>query len=90
MTSLTSPSILRRVVDAWQHSGSFVIRFSPATNLPAGLVSGRAEHVATGKTIRFASMGELVNFMNTVLGEVRRNFEQADTLVEEILPPPAR
>jgi hypothetical protein len=39
--------------------------------------------------IRFASMGELVNFMNTVLDEVRRNFEQADTLVEEILPPPA-
>jgi hypothetical protein len=87
MTDLTLALILRRVTDVWQHSGSFVIRFSRATDPCTRRVSGRAEHVATGKMIRFASMEELVKFMTKVLEEVRLNFEQADTLIEEILPP---
>lgn len=86
MTGLTLTLILCRMADAWQHSRSFVVRFSPTTNLAAREVSGRAEHVATGKMIRFASMEELINFMTTVLEEVRRNFEQADTVTEEIPP----
>ena len=87
MTTFTLALILCRMTDVWQHSRSFVVRFSPLTNLAAREVSGRAEHVATGKMIRFASMEELVNFMSTVLEDVRRNFEHADTLIEEIPPP---
>ena len=86
MTRLNIACILCLMTNVWQHSRSFVVQFSQATNLGNSQISGRAEHVATGKRIRFSSMEELVNFMTTVLEEVRRNFEEADTMIEEIPP----
>lgn len=74
------------MMDVWQHSGSFVIRFTD-TNPRTRQFFGRVEHVATGKTLRFDSMPALIDFMTGVLTEVRANFEQADTLAEEFPKP---
>jgi hypothetical protein len=75
------------MADVWQHSGSFVIRFNPITNPVAKRFSGRVEHVATGKMLRFESMDELTAFMTSVLTEVRSRMEQADTLADFFQPP---
>jgi len=75
------------MTDGWQHSGSFVVRFSPVTNPRGQRFYGRVEHVATGKMLRFSSMEDMVNFMNGILIEVRDKFEAADTLVEELPQP---
>jgi hypothetical protein len=76
------------MADSWQHSGSFVIRFNPITNPIAKRFSGRVEHVATGKMLRFESMEALTAFMTEVLTEVRSKLEQADTLAEDFFSPP--
>jgi hypothetical protein len=76
------------MADSWQHSGSFVIRFNPITHPIAKRFSGRVEHVATGKMLRFESMEELTAFMTAVLTEVRTRLEQADTLAEDVFKPP--
>ena len=74
------------MTNVWQHSRSFVVQFSQTVNVGESVMSGRAEHVASGKRIRFDSMEQLVNFMTAVLEEVRRDFEQADTVIEELAP----
>ena len=70
--------------DGWQHSGAFVIRFSPNTNPRLQRFCGRVEHVASGRVVRFDSAKDLFQFMERTLQEVRDRFEQADTLAEEL------
>ena len=71
------------MVDGWQHSGAFVIRFSPNTDPKLERFCGRAEHVASGEILRFTSQGELFEFMSRILEGVREKFERADTLAED-------
>jgi hypothetical protein len=70
------------MVDGWQHSGAFVIRFSPNTNPKLERFCGRVEHVASGEILRFTSYEELLEFMTRILEGVREKFERADTLAE--------
>lgn len=72
----------------WQHRRSFVIKFSPDTNPEDGRFIGRVEHVASGETTRFESSDALVSFLNDVLKKVRLEFQQEDTLAQEV--PPAK
>jgi hypothetical protein len=74
-------------MNEWQHKGSFVIKFRPETDPVAGRLDGRIEHVASGQTVRFRSFEELVGFLQRVLKEVRDEFQQADTMAEELLTP---
>ena len=50
--------------------GAFVVQFLTGTDLDAGAVSGRVEHVASGRTARFASIDELLRFFHDVLGRL--------------------
>jgi len=72
------------MMNGWQHKGSFVIRFFPNTDPDSGRISGQIEHVASGQSTRFESQEELWIFLHRVLRRVRDEFQQADTLAEEI------
>jgi len=74
-------------MNEWQHKGSFVIKFRPETDPVQGRLDGRIEHVASGQTIRFRSFEELVEFLQRVLKQVREEFQQADTIAEEVPTP---
>lgn len=82
MTQLAGVSILQHTMNGWQHKRSFVIRFRPETDPDAGVIDGRIEHVASGKTTRFTSFEELEDFLNRVLKVVRKEFQEADTLAD--------
>ena len=71
-------------MSGWQHKGSFVIKFGSETNAAAGKFLGRIEHVGSGQSIRFDSLDQLLEFLRRILKEVRDEFQQADTLAEEV------
>lgn len=48
--------------------GAFVVQFEAGTDLTAGPVGGRVEHVQSGRAAQFASVDELLRFVGTVLG----------------------
>lgn len=49
---------------------AFVVHLLPEVgDSPASGVSGRVEHVATGKALRFGSSTELLEFMHRVVAE---------------------
>ena len=73
------------MINGWQHKGSFVIKFFPNTDPDGGKFYGRIEHVASGQTIRFESQEDLLTFLHNVLRWVRIEFQQADTLAEEVI-----
>jgi hypothetical protein len=50
---------------------AFVIQFHADTELGAGPVSGRVEHVVSGQATAFSSLEVLLAFMDRVLREVR-------------------
>lgn len=52
--------------------GAFVVQFEAGTDLGAGSVGGRVEHVQTGRAAQFASLDELLGFVGTVLAQVER------------------
>jgi hypothetical protein len=52
-----------------QHAGAFVVRFAEGTNFNTGQVTGRVDHVASGRTTRFATVTELLAFIASVLAE---------------------
>ena len=72
------------MIRGWQHKGSFVLKFKPETDVVSGKFEGRIEHVGSGETIRFASPEELVAFLYRVMKDVHTEFQQAETLAEEI------
>jgi hypothetical protein len=54
-----------------RHAGAFVVQFTAATDFSAGLVEGRAEHVASGRAVRFDSAEALLAFVARVLEDIR-------------------
>ncbi|MEP4147629.1 MAG: hypothetical protein ABJL54_10430 [Halioglobus sp.] len=46
---------------------TFLLRFSDATEPEAGIYHGRVEHLSTGKTARFTSIPEVVEFTSSVM-----------------------
>jgi len=74
------------MTSGWQHKGSFVIKFKSETDPDAERFQGRIEHVATSRIAQFESLEEMLRFLRKVLRDVRFEFQQADTLTEEITP----
>jgi hypothetical protein len=62
------------VVSELRPEGAFVVEF----RLDAGL-TGRVEHIVSGRAARFESEGELLAFVRTVLGPSTEPMEQEDT-----------
>ena len=52
---------------------AFLIRYSAASNLEGGDVSGRVEHVDSGHATRFRSREELERFIIGVLRELAQD-----------------
>lgn len=50
---------------------AFVVQFGPATQVDAGQVEGRVEHLVSRQATRFHSLEALLAFIARVLREVR-------------------
>ena len=48
---------------------TFLLRFSDATQPQAGIYHGRVEHIDTGKTTRFDSFPEVIEFASEIMAE---------------------
>lgn len=46
---------------------TFLLRFSDATRPESGVYHGRVEHLGTGKTARFTSFPEIIEFAGEVM-----------------------
>ena len=44
----------------FNHAGAFVVQFRTPTDFERGRVEGRVEHIASGRTARFASTRQLL------------------------------
>ncbi len=49
---------------------AFVVQFGRDTDVDAGRIAGRVEHVVSRKMAHFQSLNDLVTFMTAVLREV--------------------
>ena len=58
-------------MEEWQYKAAFVVQFRLEMDIEAGQFEGRVEHVASSKSARFHSLGELLSFIAKVLAEVR-------------------
>lgn len=52
---------------AWK---AFVVQFTREADVPAGIFSGRVEHLNSGRRARFASSAELVTLLERFLAEI--------------------
>ena len=59
------------MIHDWQRKAAFVVKFLPETDIEAGRLEGRVEHVASFKSLRFHSLEELLGFIASVLKEAR-------------------
>ena len=60
-------------MEGWQHKSAFVIQLRRETDIEAGRFEGRVEHVASTRAARFHSVDQLLDFIATVLTEVRKS-----------------
>jgi len=58
---------------------AFVVQFGPATQVDAGQVEGRVEHLVSRQATRFQSLEALLAFINRVLREVRDAHSTAES-----------
>jgi hypothetical protein len=58
-------------VGTWQSQAAFVVQFREDTDLRAGLLEGKVEHIASYESARFHSVEELLGFMARVLDGIR-------------------
>jgi hypothetical protein len=53
----------------WQSRAAFVIQFREGTDIEAGRLEGKVEHIASFKASRFQSLDELLAFVARILAE---------------------
>jgi hypothetical protein len=58
-------------MEAWQSQAAFVVHFRENTDIQAGRLDGKVEHIASYKSARFHSADELLAFIARVLTEIR-------------------
>lgn len=58
-------------MEGWQSRAAFVIQLRESTDVEAGKVEGRIEHIASYRSARFQSADEMFAFIARVLNEVR-------------------
>lgn len=63
-------------MEQWQSAGAFVVQFRPETDIPAGRLAGKVEHIASYKATRFNSIDELLAFIAAVLNDVKANAQE--------------
>ena len=58
-------------MEGWQSKAAFVIQFRESTDIEAGRVEGKIEHISSYQAVRFQSVEELLAFVARVLGTIR-------------------
>jgi hypothetical protein len=58
-------------MDGWQSKAAFVIQFRESTDIDAGRVEGKIEHISSYQSARFQSVEELLAFVARVLAAIR-------------------
>lgn len=62
----------RALMEGWQYKAAFVIQFRADTNIEAGQIAGRVEHVASCRSMRFETLDELFQFIERILSELKK------------------
>jgi len=60
------------VMTDWPYTGAFVLQLGPGTDLAAGRLEGRLEHVASTRSARFSSVDELLAALRDMLAAADR------------------
>ena len=71
MTGTLRPVIVVLDMENWQSAGAFVVQFRPETDVRAGRLEGRVEHIASYRAARFSSLDELLAFVAGVLSDLK-------------------
>jgi hypothetical protein len=58
-------------MERWQSKAAFVIQFRESTDIEAGRVEGKIEHISSYQSARFQSVEELLAFVARVLATIR-------------------
>jgi hypothetical protein len=58
-------------MDGWQSKAAFVIQFRESTDIDAGRLEGKIEHISSYQSARFQSVEELLAFVARVLAAIR-------------------
>jgi hypothetical protein len=58
-------------MDGWQSKAAFVIQFRETTDIAAGRLEGKVEHIASYRAVKFHSVDELLAFVGRVLTEIK-------------------
>jgi hypothetical protein len=59
------------LMEGWQSKAAFVVQFREGTDVEAGRLDGKVEHIASYRATRFHSVDELMAFIAQVLTEIR-------------------
>ena len=73
MTASPEPTIVVSGMEDWQSRAAFVVQFRPGTDISAGRLEGKVEHIASYEAARFHSLDELMAFIARVLSEIPRS-----------------
>jgi hypothetical protein len=71
MTRASATGYFQIVMKRLQHTNAFVIQFRGPTDSRASQLSGRVEHVASGRTASFQAIEELPQLLQKMLKSVR-------------------
>lgn len=77
MTGVRTLAYCPWLVNGWQSKAAFVIQLREDTDIEAGRLEGRVEHIASYTAVRVHSVEELLAFMARILSDLRRG-DQAD------------
>jgi hypothetical protein len=58
-------------MEGWQSKAAFVVQFRDETDVAAGRLDGKVEHIPSYRAARFHSLDELLAFISRVLAEIR-------------------
>lgn len=57
----------------WPYTGAFVLQLGPGTDMAAGRLEGRVEHIASTRSARFGSLDELLSLLKEMLADAARS-----------------
>jgi hypothetical protein len=69
------------VTTDWTYTGAFVLQLGPGTDIGAGRLEGRLEHVASTRSARFDSLDELLAALRDMLADANRPGPGEETLI---------
>jgi hypothetical protein len=58
-------------MEPWQTQAAFVVQFREHTDIDAGRIEGKVEHIASYEAARFRSVDELLAFIGRVLHGIK-------------------